>query len=61
MKYDEITQKKFIENIIYQTDLYSDVIFDLKDSKNIQLVIVDIIFNFFVNVSQKEWKYLQKN
>lgn len=30
---DEITQKKFIENIIYQTDLYSDVIFDLKDSK----------------------------
>ena len=33
---------QFLENVKYQTDLYTDMIFDFNDSKNIQSIIADV-------------------
>lgn len=56
---DEITEKRFLENVTYQTDLYSDVIFDLKDSKNIQSIITDVN-RFYCDVERLENDILEQ-
>lgn len=50
---------QFLENVKYQTDLYTDMIFGLNDSKNIQSIIVDVN-RFYCDVERLENDILEK-
>lgn len=50
---------QFLENVKYQTDLYTDMIFGLNDSKNIQSIIVDVN-RFYCDVERLENDILEQ-